>query len=225
MILAPSILSADFSRLREEVEAAEAGGAQSFHCDVMDGHFVPNLTFGPMVVAAMRKLTQKPLDVHLMVVGADALVDSFVRAGADGITVHAEACPHLHRTLSRIQAMGVRVGVALNPATPLVMIEEILDMIDLLLIMTVNPGFGGQSLIPAGLSKLANAVRMRERLGLDFDLQVDGGVSPDNMRSVVEAGADIVVAGSAVFDGVDPCRAVRCLLEHGSAETSPESMT
>ena len=212
MILAPSVLSADFSRLREEIQAAESGGAQSFHCDVMDGHFVPNLTFGPMIVAAMRKLTPLPLDVHLMVEDADGLIDSFVQAGADGITVHVEACPHLHRTLSRIQAAGVKAGVALNPATPLGTIEEVIGMLDLLLIMTVNPGFGGQEFIPAGLNKLARAAKMRERAGLEFLLQVDGGVSPSNVRSLVECGVDIVVAGSAVFDGSDPSRAAAKIL-------------
>ncbi len=212
MILAPSVLSADFSRLREEIQAAESGGAQSFHCDVMDGHFVPNLTFGPMIVAAMRKLTPLPLDVHLMVEDADGLIDSFVQAGADGITVHVEACPHLHRTLSRIQAAGVKAGIALNPATPLGTIEEVIGMLDLLLIMTVNPGFGGQEFIPAGLNKLARAAKMRERAGLEFLLQVDGGVSPSNVRSLVECGADIVVAGSAVFDGSDPSRAAAKIL-------------
>ncbi len=210
--LAPSILSADFSRLGEEIRSVDESGAHLIHCDVMDGHYVPNLTIGPLVVKAIRPVTELPLDVHLMVTNPDELVPAFVAAGADRITVHVEACVHLHRSLHAIREAGVRPGVALNPATPLSSIEEVLDEIDLLLIMSVNPGFGGQKFIPGALERLRRARALREARGLEFDLQVDGGVGADNVAEVAEAGADIVVAGSAVFDGVDAAAATRRLL-------------
>ena len=212
MQLAPSILSADFSRLGEEIRSVDESGAHLIHCDVMDGHYVPNLTIGPLVVKAIRPVTELPLDVHLMVTNPDELVPAFVAAGADRITVHVEACVHLHRSLHAIREAGVRPGVALNPATPLSSIEEVLDEIDLLLIMSVNPGFGGQKFIPGALERLRRARALREARGLEFDLQVDGGVGADNVAEVAEAGADIVVAGSAVFDGVDAAAATRRLL-------------
>jgi len=207
--LAPSILSADFSRLGDEIRAAESGGATSVHCDVMDGHFVPNITIGPLIVAAVRNVTGLPVDAHLMIERPDAFLEDFVGAGADGITVHVEACVHLHRTLAKIRELGAEAGVALNPATPLSLVEPILDEIDLLLVMSVNPGFGGQRFIPRSLQRIEEAARMRAERGLDFDIQVDGGVGPANVREVRAAGADIVVAGSAVFDGADPAAAAR----------------
>lgn len=211
--LAPSILSADFGRLGEEIRAAEAGGATSIHCDVMDGHFVPNITIGPLIVAAARRVTDLPLDTHLMIERPDNFLEDFVRAGSDGVTVHVEACVHLHRTLGKIRELGVRAGVALNPATSLSMVEPILGDIDLLLIMSVNPGFGGQSFISDSLQRMEMAARMRAERGLDFDIQVDGGVGAGNVQQVAKAGADIVVAGSAVFDGTDPAAAARRIIE------------
>lgn len=207
MILAPSILTADFLCLGDEIRAAENGGAGMIHCDVMDGHFVPNITFGPLLIKALRRATTLPLDVHLMIENADAYLGDFRRAHADRVTVHAEACTHLHRTLARIRELGARPGVALNPASPLSLIEEVLGEIDLLLIMTVNPGFGGQSLIEGAVHKLQRAAELRAQGGHQFALQVDGGISAENVAAVVRAGADIVVAGSAVFDGIDPRRA------------------
>ncbi len=201
--IAPSILSADFSRLGEEIAAADSGGADLIHIDVMDGRFVPNLTVGPLIVEAARKVTALPLDVHLMIVDPDSLIPQFAKAGATNITVHVEACPHLHRTLQLIKQQGVRAGVALNPATPAGAIEEILGEIDLLLVMSVNPGFGGQSFIERTLDKLRVVRRMREDRGLTTAIQVDGGVKVSNARALFEAGADIFVAGSAIFEHPD----------------------
>ena len=200
--IAPSILSADFSRLGEEIRAIDAAGADYIHVDVMDGHFVPNITIGPLIVSAIRPLTGKLIDVHLMIAPADPYIAAFARAGADSITVHAEAGPHLHRSLQAIRAEGKRAGVAINPATPLSAIQHVIDMVDLVLVMSVNPGFGGQSFIPESLVKLAEA---RDLIGgRDIDLEVDGGVSHDNARALAEAGADVYVAGTAVFAGNDP---------------------
>jgi len=200
--IAPSILSADFARLGEEIAAIEAAGADYIHVDIMDGHFVPNISFGPLVMASVRKLTTLPFDVHLMIAPVDLYVPSFAKAGADIITVHAEAGPHLHRTLQAIRAEGKKAGVALNPATPVSAVEHVIGDIDLLLIMSVNPGFGGQSFIPETLTKLGQA---RALIGSrDIDLEVDGGVTADNARAIAEAGANVLVAGSSVYGGNDP---------------------
>lgn len=202
-MLAPSVLSADFSRLGEEVKAVEAAGADVIHVDVMDGHFVPNITIGPLVVRALRKVTDLPLDVHLMIADADKYIGDFAEAGADWITVHAEACPHLHRTVHAIHDLGKKAGVVLNPATPLEILEYIIDDIDLVMLMSVNPGFGGQSFIPSVLTKIRHLKKMIEDRGLDVGIEIDGGVSPATMPSIVEAGANIFVAGSAVFGKSD----------------------
>ncbi|NPV05165.1 MAG: ribulose-phosphate 3-epimerase [Syntrophaceae bacterium] len=197
--IAPSILSADFSRLGEEIKAVEKAGADLIHVDVMDGHYVPNITIGPGVVASLRKTTKLPFDVHLMIEEPDRYIDAFAEAGSDIITVHAEAVIHLHRTVHYIKGRGIKAGVSLNPSTPLSCIEEILPDIDLLLIMTVNPGFGGQTFIPGMLPKIRKAREKVRSLGLGTAIEVDGGVTPENIGSLAEAGADIFVAGAAVF--------------------------
>lgn len=197
--LAPSILTADFTRLGEQISAAERAGVDYIHVDVMDGRFVPNITIGPLIVAALRASTTLPLDVHLMIADPDQYITDFARAGANIITVHQEACVHLHRTLQRIHDTGCRAGVALNPATPLALVEDILEDVDLLLIMSVNPGFGGQSFIPRSLRKLAQARELLTQRRLRAELEVDGGVKASNLGAVLAAGADVVVAGSAVY--------------------------
>jgi ribulose-phosphate 3-epimerase len=198
--IAPSILSADFGRLAEQIGAAQAAGADWIHVDVMDGHFVPNLTIGPPVVAAARKATDLPLDVHLMIEEPDRYLEAFVEAGADLLTVHQEACPHLHRTLQRIRELGAKAGVAVNPATPVELLGDVLADLDLLLVMTVNPGFGGQRFIPTTLSKVARAREMLEaqRLG-NVEIEVDGGIAPDTAPACVQAGASVLVAGHSIF--------------------------
>ena len=202
--LAPSILSADFSQLGEQVEAALVAGAQYVHFDVMDGHFVPNITIGPLVARSLRPLADKYgaiLDVHLMIEHADRYVVDFAEAGADIITVHVEACPHLHRTVQRIREAGARPGVTLNPATGLVALEEILPEVDLVLIMSVNPGFGGQAYIASSTDKVSHLRAMLDAIGSSADLEVDGGITAKNAAEIAAAGANVLVAGSAIFDG------------------------
>jgi len=201
--IAPSILSADFARLGEEVRAVAAAGADYIHVDVMDGHFVPNITIGPLVVEAVRKITDLPLDVHLMIEHPDRYVPDFARAGADIIVVHAEAAVHLHRSVQLIKSLGKKAGVSLNPATPLSALEYVLDELDLVLLMTVNPGFGGQSFIEACLPKIHALRAMLDRRGCEAELEVDGGVKIDNIDRISHAGADVFVAGSAVFGSSD----------------------
>jgi ribulose-phosphate 3-epimerase len=217
--IAPSILSADFSRLAEEVQAVDRAGADYIHVDVMDGHFVPNITIGPLVVDALRKVTDKPLDVHLMIENPDLYIADFAKAGADIITVHQEAVPHLHRTVQLIKSLGKQAGVSLNPATPVETLDVILDQLDLVLVMSVNPGFGGQAFISSALDKIrALRQRIRQR-GLATELQVDGGIKVDNIREVVAAGADVLVAGSAVFHADDYAATITALRERAVSTT------
>ena len=202
-MIAPSILSADFSRLGDEIAAVEAAGADWIHIDVMDGHFVPNITIGPGLIASIRKTTRLPFDVHLMIENPERYIDDFAKAGADWITVHVEATVHLHRTIAMIREKGLKAGVSLNPATPLVQIEPILPDIDLLLIMTVNPGFGGQKFIEGSLPRIRQAKEMIRTRAPNALMEVDGGVTLQNLREIADAGADILVAGSAVFGSGD----------------------
>lgn len=203
MKIAPSILSADFARLGEEVSAVSDAGADYIHVDVMDGRFVPNITIGPLVVKAVRSVTTLPLDVHLMIVEPERYIEDFAVSGADIIVVHAEACTHLHRVIQQIKACGKRAGVSLNPATPLNALEYVLSDLDLVLLMSVNPGFGGQSFINGVLPKISQLRRMLDSIGSHAELEVDGGINRSNIRAVAEAGADVFVAGSAVFNGTN----------------------
>lgn len=197
--IAPSILSADFANLGQEVRAVDDAGADVIHVDVMDGKFVPNITIGPLVVEAVRKVTDKPLDVHLMIADADRYIDNFAKAGANWITVHVEACTHLHRTINRIKELGKKAGVVLNPATPPSSIEYIIEDVDLVMLMSVNPGFGGQSFIPSTLKKARWLRDKITSMGLDVGIEIDGGIGPANIAEVAEAGVNIFVAGSAVY--------------------------
>ncbi len=208
--VAPSILSADFSRLGEEIRAVEAAGADIIHVDVMDGHFVPNITIGPLIVEAARKTTKLPLDVHLMITNPELYISDFAKAGADYITVHVETAFHLHRLLQSIKEhKGVKAAAALNPATPLAALDHVLSDLDMVLIMSVNPGFGGQAFIPSALGKIATVRERIDQLGLKTEIEVDGGVKPANAAEIAKAGADILVAGSAVFGAKDYAAALR----------------
>ena len=201
--IAPSILSADFSKLGEEIKDVERGGADYIHVDVMDGHFVPNITIGPLIVDSIRPITKLPLDVHLMIENPDQYIEDFAKAGADYITVHVEACRHLHRTVHLIKSLGVKAGVVLNPATPVQLIEPIIEDLDMVLLMSVNPGFGGQKFISSVLSKIKQVKEMSEQKGLNLEIEVDGGVNEEIALLCVEAGATVLVAGSAVFNQSD----------------------
>ena len=205
----PSILSADFARLGEEIARVERGGARMLHVDVMDGHFVPNLTLGPPVVESIRKITKLTLDVHLMISDPDRYAPVFIQAGADQVLVHQEVCPHLDRTLRMIQGEGALAGVVINPATPVSTLTEVLDVVDYVLVMSVNPGFGGQTFIPNALRKIRALDRWRKENGLSFRIEIDGGITLDNLGDAVRAGCDWVVAGSTIFHSVDPEATVR----------------
>jgi ribulose-phosphate 3-epimerase len=211
--LLPSILSADFARLADEVAAAERGGGTVVHVDVMDGHFVPNITLGPPVVKSLRKATKLPLDCHLMIDNPNDFIGAFADAGADWLSVHYETCPHLHRSLELIASHGMKPGVVLNPATRVELITEILPMVHHVLIMSVNPGFGGQRFIPFSLGKIRRLVELRKELGLSYRIEVDGGVAHDTIASIVQAGAELLVAGNAVFGAGEAERDARALLE------------
>jgi ribulose-phosphate 3-epimerase len=209
--IAPSILSADFSRLGEEIKDVEKGGADYIHVDVMDGHFVPNITIGPLIVEAVRPITKLPLDVHLMIENPDQYIEAFAKAGADYITVHAEASRHLHRTIHLIKSYGVKAGVVLNPATPAEALKHIIQDIDMVLLMTVNPGFGGQKFISSVLPKIRQVKEMAAEQGLDLEIEVDGGVNEETAKLCIEAGANVLVAGSAVYNQKDRAKAIAAL--------------
>ena len=211
LVIAPSILSADFSRLGEDVQAVDQAGADWIHVDVMDGRFVPNITIGPLIVEALRPVTSKPLDVHLMIVEPERYVGDFAKAGADHIYVQVEACPHLHRNLAQIKDLGKKAGAVLNPSTPLDTLEDCLELCDLVLIMSVNPGFGGQSFIDNQVQKIRELRRICDEQGLDPWIEVDGGIKADNAWKVIEAGANAIVSGSGVFNQPDYAEAIRGL--------------
>jgi len=217
--LAPSILSADFAHLADNVQAVAEGGATVLHVDVMDGHFVPNITIGPPVVASLRKATTLPLDVHLMIENPDEYIPAFMDAGADWISVHQEACIHLHRTLDHIRSHGAQAGVVINPATPVQTLEEVLDMVDHVLVMSVNPGFGGQKFIPSTLDKVRKLVMMRQARRGNFRIEMDGGIAPDTITGAVRAGVEILVAGNAVFGKGSPRENAQQLLKLATEAT------
>lgn len=210
--IAPSILSADFSNLGEEIKDVENGGADYIHVDVMDGHFVPNITIGPLIVEAIKPITTLPLDVHLMIENPDDYISAFAKSGASIITVHQEACVHLHRTIQLIKSTGVKAGVVINPATPVEMIKEILPEVDMVLIMSVNPGFGGQSFIHHTVQKIKQVAKWRQQLNLSFEIEVDGGVNTETAKLCTDAGADVLVAGSAVFNQDNRERAIKDII-------------
>ena len=216
-ILAPSILAADFTRLGEQIRQATDGGAQWIHCDIMDGHFVPNISYGAMGVDAANRATDHFMDVHLMVYNPDSYTESFVKAGADLLSVHVEAVAHLHRSIQHIKKFGIQAGVAINPATSLALLDPMLPEVDLVVLMSVNPGFGGQAFIPSSLKRIEALAETRAKHGLSFKIEVDGGVTLDNIRSCVDAGADVLVAGSSVFAAADISSRVRDLLARMSA--------
>lgn len=207
--IAPSILSADFAKLGEEIQEVERGGADYIHVDVMDGHFVPNITLGPLIVESIRPITELPLDVHLMIENPDLYIADFAKAGANIISVHVEACPHLHRTIQAIKQLGVKAGVVVNPATPVSTIEHVLEDVDLVLLMTVNPGFGGQSFIHSVVQKIRQVSQLIREKNLSVEIEVDGGVNPETARICVEAGANVLVAGSAIFNQRDRKQAIQ----------------
>lgn len=215
--IAPSILSADFAKLGEEIKEVERAGADWIHVDVMDGHFVPNITMGPLVVDAIRPITHLPLDVHLMIENADQYVEAFAKAGADYITVHVEANPHLHRTLQKIRQAGAKPGVVLNPHTPVSAIEPILEEIDLVLFMTVNPGFGGQKFIPSVLKKVEELKAIIDERQLSIDIEIDGGINEETVKDAVKAGANVFVAGSAIFGKEDRESALQAIKRSGES--------
>jgi ribulose-phosphate 3-epimerase len=216
-ILAPSILAADFMRLGEQIRLATTGGAQWIHCDIMDGHFVPNISYGTMGVDAANRATDAFMDVHLMVYNPDTFTESFVNVGADLLSVHVEAVPHLHRSIQHIKTFGIQAGVAINPATSLTLLDPILPEVDLVVLMSVNPGFGGQTFIPSSLKRIEALAESRAKQGLSYKIEVDGGVTLDNIRSCVDAGADVLVAGSSVFAAADIPARVRDLMARMSA--------
>jgi ribulose-phosphate 3-epimerase len=209
--IAPSILSADFARLGEEIKDVEIGGADYIHVDVMDGHFVPNITIGPLIVEAIRPITTLPLDVHLMIENPDQYIEAFAKAGADYITVHVEACKHLHRTIHFIKSFGVKAGVVLNPATPVETIQHVLSDVDMVLLMSVNPGFGGQAFIPEVTQKIKTLRRMIDEKGLQIEIEIDGGVNEVTAKLCIEAGATVLVAGSAIYNQKDRAKAIAAL--------------
>jgi ribulose-phosphate 3-epimerase len=214
--IAPSVLSADFAALGEQIQTVEDAGAHLLHLDVMDGHFVPNITLGPPVVASIRKITRLPLDVHLMIENPDAYIEAFADAGANWISVHVEACSHLDRTLNRIRSRGLSTGVVLNPATSLSVLENVLSLVDFVLIMSVNPGFGAQKFIPYSLRKIEELRKMIDRRGLSVKIEVDGGVSLNNLCALVRSGAEVLVAGSRIFGSPDPGAVVRQMIDRSA---------
>jgi ribulose-phosphate 3-epimerase len=207
-LLAPSILSADFSNLSQQIRLVEFSGADLIHCDIMDGQFVPNITFGPFIVSTLKKLTEIPLDVHLMIKNPDNFIDEFVNAGADYISVHFEEVVHLNRTVTKIKEAGVKAGVVINPSTPVINLTDIVEFVDFVLIMSVNPGFGGQKFINSSLKKIKELSDLRDKLNLKFLIEVDGGITKDNLRDVLSSGADIIVAGASIFNSDNVSAAV-----------------
>lgn len=199
-LLAPSILSADFTNLSQQIRLIEMSGADIIHCDIMDGQFVPNITFGPFIVESINNITELPLDVHLMIKNPDNFIEDFVKAGADYISVHFEEVVHLNRTITQIKEYGIKAGVVINPSTPVSFLKNIIEFVDFVLIMSVNPGFGGQKFIPSSLNKIQELAELRKKLNLNFLIEVDGGINTDNVRSVINAGADIIVAGASIFN-------------------------